>query len=84
MKNKSQKQRVVGVLMRDGRITRNMCLNNYISRLSAIIQELEEEGWEFETKKVKGDYAYTVTKSPYKKVVYFVPELNKEITTQVK
>ena len=67
---KSQKDRVVGQLLANGYITRNQCLRNYISRLSAIIQVLEEEGWQFSTKDDKGDYVYMVTKCPLRKIVY--------------
>ncbi len=67
---KSQKNRVVGQLLANGYITRNQCLRNYISRLSAIIQVLEEEGWQFSTKDDKGDYVYTVIKCPLRKIVY--------------
>jgi hypothetical protein len=68
MKNKTQKQRVETKLLRDGFITRNEALRNFISRLSAIIQDLEAEGWEFDTKNKGGDYIYTIVKSPYKLV----------------
>lgn len=73
---KTQKDRVVTKLLKDGFITRNECLRNFISRLSAIIQDLELEGWEFETSRkgnsatAEGDYVYKVIKSPFKKIVY--------------
>lgn len=67
MKNKSQKERVIKKLLADGEITRNQCLKNYISRLGAIICTLKSEGWDFETKNVKGDYVYKVTVCPFKK-----------------
>jgi hypothetical protein len=44
----SQKDIVEKQLKEYGEVSRNFCLKNYISRLSAIIQKLEEEGWEFE------------------------------------
>jgi hypothetical protein len=65
--NKSQKNRIVGVLMEKGKITRNMCLANYISRLGAIICTLKSEGWDFRTEKDGGDYVYIVIKNPFKK-----------------
>lgn len=68
MKNKTQKQRVETKLLRDGFITRNECLRNYISRLGAIICDLTKEGWEFETKFVDGDYHYKMVKSPYRQL----------------
>lgn len=51
---KSQKQRVINRLLERGEISRNQCLANYISRLSAIIQDLEEDGWIFETERRGG------------------------------
>lgn len=71
---KSQKQIIVGKLRTEGFISRNWCLQHYISRLSAIIQNLEEEGWRFETSrkggnyKTEADYVYTVVKSKYPKM----------------
>lgn len=55
-----------------GKITRNECLRNYISRLSARIKDLEKIGYIFETSFVevktpfgKGkDYQYTVVEYP--------------------
>lgn len=61
--NKTQVDRVKFKLKRDGFITRNECLNQYISRLSAIILILKNQGWEFAAGKVKGDYKYTVIKA---------------------
>lgn len=69
----TQKDRVVKRLKDVGQITRNECLRNYISRLGAIICDLTKEGWSFDTKNVKGDYVYVVTKAPYRKVTYTLP-----------
>lgn len=66
MKNKSQKDRIIGQLVRYGFISRNACLKNYISRLSAIILDLKKEGWGFEAHDEMGDYVYSVTKMPFK------------------
>lgn len=57
-------------LEKDGYITRNECLRNYISRLGAIISVLKEQGYEFEVGYVKvetmfgtsKDYKYTLKK----------------------
>ena len=68
MKKPTQKERVVSRLLKVGKITRNECLSNYISRLSAIILELTKEGWRFDTSNEHNDYVYTVTHSPYKVV----------------
>lgn len=70
----TQKDRVAKRLLQVGKISRNECLKNFISRLSAIIQDLEVEGWVFETKQVKGDYVYKVVKSPYKKETFTLPD----------
>jgi hypothetical protein len=59
---RSQLDRVRFKLNRDGFITRNECLRNYISRLSAIILLLKRQGWKFETVEEKGDYKYIVIK----------------------
>lgn len=70
MKKLSQKDRVEQRLLKVGYITRNECLRQFpaITRLSAIIQDLEEEGWVFETNNEKGDYKYTAIKTPYKTI----------------
>ncbi len=75
----TQKQIVEKQLKEYGEVSRNFCLKNYISRLSAIIQDLEEDGWEFETVRDNGDYKYVTKKSIYKKVEYYVPALDKKI-----
>jgi hypothetical protein len=59
--HKSQKQRIIAKLKRDGTVSRNECLRNYISRLGAIICLLKKQGWEFETSEKDGDYIYTWT-----------------------
>jgi len=65
---KSQKERIISKLLKDKFVTRNECLKNFISRLSAIILELKNEGWEFKPEFIKTpngeDYKYTVTKIP--------------------
>jgi len=53
-------------LEEDGYISRNYCLQNYISRLGARIQDLKKEGWDFRTEIVKtaqgSDFRYYVVK----------------------
>ena len=75
----SQKDIIVKQLKEYGEISRNWCLKNYISRLSAIIQLLEKDGWRFESIRDNGDYIYKVTQPKYKKIEYFVPAINKHI-----
>jgi len=80
MKKPTQKQRVIGKLKRDKFITRNECLQNHITRLGAIINELNKDGWELVGEyDEKGDYVYTLKASPIKKIVYKVDGLDKEI-----
>ena len=69
MTSRTQKQWVISQLKENGEITRNQCLKNYISRLSGIIQVLEEEGWTFYPHRLDGDYVYTVIDKPMR-VVY--------------
>lgn len=71
---KTQKQRIIKKLKADGNVSRNQALKNYISRLSAIIQDLESDGWVFETKLVNGDYAYLVKSSPLKEIIYKISD----------
>jgi hypothetical protein len=59
---------VRNILENEGCITRNRCLGMYITRLSAIIYKLKQEGWEFKGKNIKTkwgtDYAYQVISQP--------------------
>lgn len=68
MSKLSQKQWVIEQLKHNKRITRNQCLQNFISRLGALIEVLENEGWVFkahyeETERGK-DYVYDVISEP--------------------
>lgn len=52
-----------------GFITRNWCLNRFISRLGARICELRNEGWDIKGERVylsdeKYDYIYTLNSFP--------------------
>ena len=66
-KEKSQMEWVVLQLKKNGFITRNQCLKNYISRLGSIIFRLKAKGFEFKaefskTKTLFGsdeDFVYT-------------------------
>lgn len=74
MKNKTQKERVAERLLKYGYVTRNQCLQNYISRLGAIICDLEAEGWSFEAKYLTDkDYIYKVISCPFRRVEYKLP-----------
>ena len=65
MQKHSQLNFVKQVLREKGEISRNFCLQNYISRLGARIIDLKAEGWEFETLHRDGDYVYKLKKTPY-------------------
>ena len=71
MKQISQKQWVKRRLIKYGRITRNQCLDRYISRLGAIIFSLKKDGYVFLTKYIDTaygrDYVYKLIKKPNKK-----------------
>ena len=59
-KYNSQESRIKRKLNRDGFITRNECLKNYISRLGAVIFTLKKENYEFKAEDMEnGDYRYT-------------------------
>lgn len=73
MKKLTQKIWVEGILFETKQISRNNCLQNYVSRLGAIIATLKSEGYEFEAEYIEyqtlmgwsgKDYVYTVTKFP--------------------
>lgn len=83
MKDKTQRERVIKKLLADGEITRNQCLRVFISRLGAIICDLKKDGWDFETKNVKGDYVYKVTVCPFKRERLIVPSIGKVIERYV-
>jgi len=70
MLNLTQKEWVENKLIKNGKITRNECLRNYISRLGALIALLKNDGWEFKTSYIDvetpfgagKDYEYKVVK----------------------
>jgi hypothetical protein len=71
---KTQSDRIISKLNHDGFVTRNEALQNFISRLGAIICDLTKEGWDFKGEFIKTkngtDYKYTVITSPFKSVKY--------------
>ncbi len=79
----TQEQRVIAILKSQGYISRNACLANYISRLSAIIQDLEAKGWEFTTRREKGDYEYHIVKQAMKTVIKVVEREGKFFPTKI-
>ena len=77
----TQEQMVIHKLKVDGEISRNWALQNFCSRLGAIIYKLKTKGWEFDSHydrtQFGRDYVYSLRSSPLKKIVYEIPELNK-------
>lgn len=73
---KTQKARIVEELLKNGLVRRNWALSQFpaITRLGAIICQLEEEGWVFDSRysKDKSDYGYIMKSCPMKKSVYKV------------
>lgn len=82
MKTQTQLNFVKKHLLDNGKISRNYCLQNYISRLGARINDLREAGWEISSDFVKTehgkDYVYTLVNAPVKKVAYRDP-ISKEV-----
>lgn len=79
---KYQSQLIIEKLLKEGEISRNYALKNYISRLGAIIKSLVEVGYKFDSRKSKNgkevlhgryvktkngrDYVYTIISFPKK------------------
>lgn len=57
-----------------GEISRNSCLKAFISRLGAIVQKLENEGYVFTTERRDGDYVYKLVTVPMRKSYEYVNE----------
>ena len=53
-------------LKKDGCVTRNWCLQRYITRLSSIILKLKKKGYRFEAGAVKNRYKNIKTVGDYK------------------
>lgn len=75
----NQRKYVEESIRRFGYISRNHCLGEFITRLSAIICDMQKHGYLFETSKVatthskwgKGyDYVYTVVAQPTDPIYY--------------
>lgn len=74
---KTQKQWVLKQLNEYGEVRRNQALQNNITRLSAIILNLKNEGYKIEGDTRAGDYVYTLGEkpAPKKKPTYQVIDL---------
>lgn len=63
MQTKTQMQWIKEQLEINGHITRNQCLQIYISRLAACIADLREAGWDIQgTRMSNGNFKYTLVK----------------------
>jgi len=49
----TQEEWIIERLRKNGSITRNECLRNYISRLGARISDLKAKGWVFKTSRIE-------------------------------
>lgn len=78
---KTQEQWVLEQLNKNGEVSRNGALQNFISRLGAIICNLNKEGWnitgDYRKTEHGKDFIYTVVSKPYKKTMTF-KEVNGE------
>jgi len=75
MKNNTQEKFVIKQLMETGRISRNLCLQNFITRLASIVSNLNHnEKWqivgEYEKTLHGRDFIYKLISSPLKRIVY--------------
>jgi hypothetical protein len=63
---KTQLERIKAKLARDGYVTRNECLSQFpaITRLGARIDDLERQGYVFQTENTGRDYVYKLITSP--------------------
>ena len=74
--NMTQIKKVEEQIKATGCVSRNWCLRNYISRLSAIIYDLKQEGYEFEEERQGGDYVYKFKRNVKDEVEYDLSTLN--------
>ena len=86
--NLSQRERIINKLLKDGEVSRNHALQNYISRLGAIICDLQTDGWQLRGEYLKTnngkDFVYYLISSPYKKEEFKNPVTGQIITKYIK
>jgi hypothetical protein len=75
----SQKTKVLKLMREQGYVTRNWALSNFISRLSAIILDLKQDGVNIEGGWKEGDFVYKLLDKPVRTEVFRV---NGEIVAQ--
>lgn len=68
MKTKSQKEIIKEQLRANGYVSRNWALDNFISRLGAIIADLKKEGFVFNASYNEGNYEYHLAHAPKRQV----------------
>lgn len=77
MKKETQENWILEQLEDKGFISRNQCLEHYISRLGAIICDLQNRGYVFTAEYQKTpngrDYVYTLLKKPEPKGLFDIP-----------
>jgi hypothetical protein len=84
MKSTTQLKFIKQVLRDKGEVSRNFALQNYISRLGAIICSLKKDGWEFNIERRNGDYVYKVRQAPIIRKVVVVDGKAIEVNQQNK
>ena len=66
----TQREIIISKLSEDGFVSRNWCLQSYISRLANYIFDLKQEGWQFTQDYYRTqwgkDYRYYVVSMPSK------------------
>lgn len=71
----TQEQIVINQLKQYGYVTRNWALQNYISRLGAIVCDLNKTGWEITGDWIRTangkDYKYTLIEAKKKKIYIY-------------
>lgn len=61
----SQKDKVLKLLIENGKVTRNQCLRDFITtRLSAYILDFRKEGMNIKAEYKDGDFIYTLMDKP--------------------
>lgn len=62
--NKTQREWVEEKIRANGEITRNEALQNYISRLGAIVCNMRQDGWNIDSFNRGGNYVYKLVTAP--------------------
>ena len=68
----SQKTLVLKQMRETGFVTRNWCLQRFISRLGAIVCDLKKDGMDIEASHKDGDYEYRLLDKPKEVIEYRV------------